>query len=173
MAGPGAPETGGDGPLRWSATAWEQAFGFDTLHTTVDRYGVLVGYSGSASSRRALSYAAGMARRSGSALVIVHVAKQNAVASFFGFEAPVVEQGRHDGTHSLVHRLAREEHLSGLSWTLVRRTGVIADELEKAGRKYRANAIIVGQSRGAGGGLFGSISHTLARRAQQPVIVVP
>ncbi|MFF3559347.1 universal stress protein [Streptomyces sp. NPDC002574] len=137
------------------------------------KYGVLVGYNGSARSKRALSYAAGMARRSGTALVVVHVSRQNAVAAFFGFEPPVVARNPYCGTQTLAQQLACEDHLSGLSWTLVRCSGVVADELEKAGRKYRANAIIVGRSRGAGGKLFRSISRTLMRRAHQPVIVVP
>ncbi|MFJ4844488.1 MULTISPECIES: universal stress protein [unclassified Streptomyces] len=173
MAGHDAPERDGDGPLPWSAGAWEQAFGCDSVHTTMDRYGVLVGYSGSVSSRRALSYAAGMARRAGTVLIVVHVTRQNALASFFGFEAPRVQRGGPDGMRTLARRLAREEHLADVPWTLVRRSGVIADELETAGRKYRARAIIVGQSRGPGSRLFGSISRTLAHRAQRPVIVVP
>ncbi|MDX3077639.1 universal stress protein [Streptomyces sp. NPDC088354] len=139
----------------------------------MDRYGVLVGYSGSARSKRALSYAAGMARRSGTALIVVHVARQSAVAAFFGFEPPAAGRNPYDGMRTLAEQLACEEHLSGLSWTLVRRSGVVADELEKAGRTYRANAIIVGRSRGAGGTLFRSISRTLMRRAHRPVIVVP
>ncbi|MFD3452042.1 universal stress protein [Streptomyces sp. NPDC058691] len=173
MAGHGSPEPFGDSPYSRSSTAGEPAFGFESVHTTVDKYGVLVGYSGSAPSRRALSYAAGMARRTGAALIIVHVARQNAVASFFGFEPPLVAPGRYGGTHALMSQLAHEAHLSGLHWILVRRSGVVADELERAGRRYRANVIIVGRSRGAGGRLFRSISHRLARRAQQPVIVVP
>ncbi|MEU4096798.1 universal stress protein [Streptomyces sp. NPDC026673] len=139
----------------------------------MDKYGVLVGYSGSAPSRRALSYAAGLARRSGAALIIVHVARQNPVASLLGYEPPGIAKGPHGGAHTLVRQLACDEHLSGLAWTLVRRSGVIAEELEKVGRRYKANAIIVGRTRGTRSGLIRSISDTLARRAQRPVIVVP
>ncbi|MBI0384956.1 universal stress protein, partial [Streptomyces albiflaviniger] len=40
------------------------------------QHGVVVGFDGSMSSERALAYAIGMARRSGSGLIIVHVANR-------------------------------------------------------------------------------------------------
>ncbi|MFI8182531.1 universal stress protein [Actinacidiphila glaucinigra] len=173
MAGHGVPGPLGDDPLPRSSTAGQPAPVTGGPHAAVDRYGVLVGYSGSATSRRALSYAAGMARRTGAALLIVHVAKENPVASLLGYEDAGGGRGPHGGTHTLLRHLAREDHLSGLPWTLIHRKGAVADELEKAGRKYRANAIIVGSGRAAGIRLFRSISDRLARSAQRPVIVVP
>ncbi|WP_431961818.1 universal stress protein [Actinacidiphila sp. bgisy160] len=174
MAGPGVPEPFGDDPLPRSSTAGEPVPLTGGGHATVDKYGVLVGYSGSATSRRALSYAAGMARRTGAALLIVHVAKENPVASLLGYdEAGGGSLPHARGKQALLRQLAREDHLSGLPWTLIHRKGAVADELEKAGRKYRANAIIVGRRRGAGLRLFRPISDRLARSAQRPVIVVP
>jgi len=174
MAGHGVPEPVGDDPLARSSTAGEPAPATGASRTSVDKYGVLVGYSGSAPSRRALSYAAGMARRTGAALLIVHVAKENPVASLLGYENPGGGCGPHaGGSHTLLGQLACEDHLSGLPWTLIHRRGAVAQELEKAGRKYRANAIIVGRRRGAGIRLFRPISDRLARSAQRPVIVVP
>ncbi|MYX38368.1 MULTISPECIES: universal stress protein [unclassified Streptomyces] len=173
MAGHGVPGPLGDDPLPRSSTAGRPAPVSGGHHAAVDRYGVLVGYSGSATSRRALSYAAGMARRTGATLLIVHVARENPVASLLGYESAGGGVGPRGGTHTLLRQLAGEDHLSGLPWTLIHRKGAVADELEKAGRKYRANAIIVGGGRGTGSRLFRSISDRLARRARRPVIVVP
>ncbi|MGW3692095.1 universal stress protein [Streptomyces sp. NPDC005125] len=135
----------------------------------MDRYGVLVGYTGSASSRRALSYAAGVARRSGAALLIVYVTTQNSLASLLGYDA--IRANGDD--HALLRQLASEDHLSGLPWMLIHRRGAVADELESVGRRYRANAIIVGRTRKAGTGFLRSISGRLTRDARRPVIVVP
>ncbi|MFF7214939.1 universal stress protein [Streptomyces sp. NPDC008238] len=174
MAGHRDPGPLGDDPLPRSSTAGEPVPVTRGVHANVDEYGVLVGYSGSATSRRALSYAAGMARRTGAALLIVHVARENPVASLLGYYDVAGGCGTHgDGRRALLRQLAREDHLSGLPWTLIHRRGAVADELEKAGRTYRANAIIVGSGRAAGLRLFRSISDRLARGAQRPVIVVP
>ncbi|MDX3235199.1 universal stress protein [Streptomyces sp. ME03-5709C] len=174
MAGPGVPGPLGDDPPPWSSTAGEPA-PLTGGPRVVDEYGVLVGYSGSTTSRRALSYAAGMARRTGVALLIVHVVRQNPVASLLGYEGgePAGGRGPHGGGHALLRQLAREDHLTGLPWTLIHRKGTVADELEKAGRRYRANAIIVGRRRGAGIRFLRPVADRLARRAQRPVIVVP
>ncbi|MDX3354793.1 universal stress protein [Streptomyces sp. ME01-24h] len=175
MAGPGVPGPFGDDPLPWSSTAGEPAF-LTGGPQAVDKYGVLVGYSGSTTSGRALSYAAGMARRTGVALLVVHVVRQNPVASLLGYEArggPAGGSGPHGGGHALLRQLACEDHLTGLPWALIHRKGTVADELEKAGRRYRANAIIVGRRRGAGIRFLRPVADRLARRAQRPVIVVP
>ncbi|MGG8409634.1 universal stress protein, partial [Streptomyces sp. 12297] len=50
------------------------------------RHGVVVGFDGSTSSERALAYAIGMARRSGSGLIIVHVANRLPTTVWAGCE---------------------------------------------------------------------------------------
>ncbi len=53
------------------------------------KHGVVVGFDGSTSSERALAYAIGMAHRSGSGLIIVHVANRLPTTVWAGCEPPV------------------------------------------------------------------------------------
>ncbi|MFC6061723.1 universal stress protein [Streptomyces sp. Ru73] len=137
------------------------------------QHGVVVGFDGSVSSERALAYAIGMARRSGSGLIIVHVANRLPTTVWAGCEPPVFVDVPDHRTEVLGLELACADHLSELSWILVERGGDICHELEEVGREYAADAIVVGSTHGIVGRIFGSVAGRLARRAQRPVIVVP
>ncbi|MER7398742.1 universal stress protein [Streptomyces sp. NPDC000151] len=137
------------------------------------QHGVVVGFDGSMSSERALAYAIGMARRSGSGLIIVHVANRLPTTVWAGCEPPVFVDVPDHRTEVLGLELACADHLSELSWILVERGGDICHELEEVGREYAADAIVVGSTHGIVGRIFGSVAGRLARRAQRPVIVVP
>ncbi|MBB1255610.1 universal stress protein [Streptomyces alkaliterrae] len=137
------------------------------------RHGVVVGFDGSVSSERALAYAIGMARRAGSALIIVHVANRLPTTVWAGCEPPVFVDVPDQRTEVLGLELACAEHLSEVPWILVERGGDICHELEEVGQEYEADAIVVGSSQGLVGRIFGSVAGRLARRAQRPVVVIP
>lgn len=137
------------------------------------RHGVVVGFDGSLSSERALAYAVGMARRSGSALIIVHVANRLPATVWAGCEPPVFVDVPDHRTEVLGLELACADYLTEVPWILVERGGDICHELEEVGREYEADAIVVGGTRGFVGRIFGSVAGRLARRAQRPVVVIP
>lgn len=136
-------------------------------------HGVVVGFDGSLSSERALAYAIGMARRSGSGLVIVHVANRLPATVWAGCEPPVFVDIPDHRTEVLGLELACAEYLAEVPWILVERGGDICHELEEVGKEYAADAIVVGGTQGIIGKIFGSVAGRLARRAQRPVIVIP
>ncbi|MGW0751810.1 universal stress protein [Streptomyces sp. NPDC002587] len=137
------------------------------------RHGVVVGFDGSTSSERALAYAIGMARRSGSGLIIVHVANRLPTTVWAGCEPPVFVDVPDHRTEVLGLELACADYLSEVPWILVERGGDICHELEEVGREYSADAIVVGSTHGIVGRIFGSVAGRLAKRAQRPVVVVP
>jgi nucleotide-binding universal stress UspA family protein len=137
------------------------------------RHGVVVGFDGSTSSERALAYAIGMARRSGSGLIIVHVANRLPTTVWAGCEPPVFVDVPDHRTEVLGLELACAEYLTEVPWILVERGGDICHELEEVGREYSADAIVVGSTHGIVGRIFGSVAGRLARRAQRPVVVIP
>ncbi|MFD7100136.1 universal stress protein [Streptomyces xanthophaeus] len=137
------------------------------------RHGVVVGFDGSTSSERALAYAIGMARRSGSGLIIVHVANRLPTTVWAGCEPPVFVDVPDHRTEVLGLELACADYLSEVPWILVERGGDICHELEEVGREYSADAIVVGSTHGLVGRIFGSVAGRLAKRAQRPVVVIP
>lgn len=137
------------------------------------RHGVVVGFDGSTSSERALAYAIGMARRSGSGLIIVHVANRLPTTVWAGCEPPVFVDVPDHRTEVLGLELACADYLSEVPWILVERGGDICHELEEVGREYSADAIVVGSTHGIVGRIFGSVAGRLAKRAQRPVVVIP
>ena len=137
------------------------------------RHGVVVGFDGSTSSERALAYAIGMARRSGSGLIIVHVANRLPTTVWAGCEPPVFVDVPDHRTEVLGLELACADHLAEVPWVLVERGGDICHELEEVGQEYEADAIVVGSTHGLVGRLFGSVAGRLAKRARRPVVVIP
>ncbi|GAA3851956.1 universal stress protein [Streptomyces lannensis] len=137
------------------------------------KHGVVVGFDGSTSSERALAYAIGMAHRSGSGLIIVHVANRLPTTVWAGCEPPVFVDVPDHRTEVLGLELACAEHLAEVPWILVERGGDICHELEEVGREYEADAIVVGSTHGIVGRIFGSVAGRLAKRAKRPVVVIP
>ncbi|MEU6402217.1 universal stress protein [Streptomyces sp. NPDC046985] len=137
------------------------------------QHGVVVGFDGSTSSERALAYAIGMACRTRSGLIIVHVANRLPTTVWAGCEPPVFVDVPDHRTEVLGLELACAEYLSEVPWILVERGGDICHELEEVGKEYAADAIVVGSSHGIVGRLFGSVAGRLAKRARRPVVVIP
>ncbi|MFI0938984.1 MULTISPECIES: universal stress protein [unclassified Streptomyces] len=173
MAGHDFPEPADRRPLAESAAALPEQAPARHPCDPAFRHGVVVGFDGSVSSERALAYAVGMARRTASALIIVHVANRLPATVWAGCEPPVFVDVPDHRTEVLGLELACSDHLAEISWVLVERGGDICHELEEVGREYEADAIVVGGTHGLAGRIFGSVAGRLARRAQRPVVVIP
>jgi nucleotide-binding universal stress UspA family protein len=136
---------------------------------------VVVGLDGSNTSRDALAYAVGMARREGSELIIVQVGSPVSAAAAVGAVGGVgppsdVDRGIEAVATSMLEGL---DELLPARWRIVTRAGEPGVELERVATECQADAIVVGRSRNPGRHLLGSVAARLVRRANHPVIVVP
>ncbi|MEU5939320.1 universal stress protein [Micromonospora sp. NPDC047548] len=135
---------------------------------------VLVGVDGSRTSERAAWYASGLARRQGSALVVVFVSSPPGFTTLI----PGVDAGAMQRTHDeLVAELRRECRQGaqefGLPITFLCRRGDAYTELCEAADETRADLVVVGASEQAGHRLVGSVATRLVRTGRWPVVVVP
>jgi nucleotide-binding universal stress UspA family protein len=134
---------------------------------------VLAGVDGTVTSMRAVAYAAGLARRQRSELVVVFVAAPPGLASL----APGVSSQLWDALDELGAELRQEigsaaEEL-GVPLTFLGRRGDPYAELRKTADEVRADMVVVGASTQAGHRLVGSIAARLVRTGHWPVVVVP
>lgn len=136
----------------------------------------MVGVDGSEASGRALSYACGLAARSGTELVVVHVRRRPMPSAI-----PIVDQdpfGPADELEAAVRRLV-DEVVAGspVRWQFVARDGDPAEELHTAANGLRASMLVV-STRGSGVGARlhriaeGSVSSWLLRHEQTPLLIV-
>ncbi|SEL42359.1 universal stress protein [Nonomuraea pusilla] len=130
---------------------------------------LVVGFDGSAPSRNALAYAAGLARRDGAALLVVFVESLNSATLWFFAGAPVVPDAAADLTEDLRDELKG----AGVPWRFVSVRGDTARELEMLAERYMADAIVVGRSRSPWHALGGSVAVGLAKHARRTVLIVP
>jgi nucleotide-binding universal stress UspA family protein len=114
-----------------------------------ERHPVLAVYDGSARSKHALAYAAGLARRSDGWLVVVRVWRSGARQA--------------ERMRRLRAELAGID-LSGLDIEIVARIGVPARELIRATGERHADALVIGASRRL---------VRVVRRVACPAVVVP
>lgn len=126
------------------------------------RYPILTGYDGSTASRRALAYAAGMARRLDRWLVVVHVWRPIGSAV-----VPLAELMRW-----LRAELAGTD-LTGLDIEMIVRYGSPARELRAITAERKADAIVVGAPERFPHRFVGSVAAWLARHARCPAVIVP
>ena len=126
------------------------------------RHPVLAGYDGSSTSRRALAYAAGMARRLDRWLVVVHVWRGGGLA-----DVPLAERMRW-----LQAELAGAG-LTGLDTEMMVRSGGPARELRRITAERNADAIVVGAPERFWHRFAGSVPAWLARHGRCPAVVVP
>jgi nucleotide-binding universal stress UspA family protein len=123
---------------------------------------ILAGYDGSNSSRHALAYAAGMARRLDGWLVVVHVWRGDG----FVFVPPAERM-----------RWLRTEltgaDLTGLDIEIIVRYGRPARELRRVTVERGADAIVIGAPERFPHRFAGSVSAWLARHAECPAVIVP
>ncbi|XUL85322.1 universal stress protein [Streptomyces galilaeus] len=138
------------------------------------RHAIIVGYSQSPSGERALAYANGLASRAGRGLVVVHVTRRLPSPGWWEDGDPMALLDLpDDSSERLADALARTRQITQVPWIAVHAHGDVRHELEEIGRRYAANAIVVGASRSVTARLFGSVGSRLARQPHHPVIIIP
>ena len=132
---------------------------------------VVVGYDGSSASENAVAYAAGMARRGRSDLVVVEVNANRGRASrgmdFALLRNSFCAENRSTG---VVRDL--EVLLPG-RWWIEHCQGDPAVEIKRVCDELLCDAIVIGRSRRHLRDPLGSVGRWLIRHAIQPVTVVP
>jgi nucleotide-binding universal stress UspA family protein len=137
---------------------------------------LVVGVDGSETSLRAAAYAAGLARRQRTKLVIVYARKQPAALITFG-DASGIAVGNVLAAQDEVEAMLREALRNANVWQidahLVVRDGDPLTVLSEVAKEVRADAVIVGSSTSMGHRITGSLAVRLVRAARWPVTVVP
>ncbi len=136
---------------------------------------ILAGYDGSASSRHALAYAAGMARRLDGHLIVVHVTTTQ-IAAVGGYSlVPLAPGGvaKDDQLNWLCVELAEAADVTGLRVELLERDGDPARELAGIAAQKNADAIVIGAPEHLMHRFAGSVPAWLVRHACCPVVIVP
>jgi nucleotide-binding universal stress UspA family protein len=134
---------------------------------------VIVGYNGSASSRNAMAYAAGVSLRLGRPLLLLYVCSSGVYCE------PLTGQvvGAQRDTEALERWLLAElDQITGGAEIEVHvrtRRGSPARELAAAAADFSADALVIGAPRHFWRRIAGSVPGWLARHARCPVIVVP
>jgi nucleotide-binding universal stress UspA family protein len=135
---------------------------------------LLAAIDGSDTSMRAGAYAAGLARRQHSRLVVLYVRR---VSAFIGPGAAEAITGIAESNDALARELREtieaEAPRLGLDVVFVERSGNPYREIIKLAQELRVDALIIGASTQAGHRIVGSLATHLVRDAKWPIIVVP
>jgi len=135
---------------------------------------VLAGVDGSATSSRAGAYAAGLARRQRSRLVLVYVMAPSAWTGIAtGYLAVAQEQSYSaivGDMRRMIRTLAEE---AAIPITFVVRRGDAYTELRRAAVELHADLVVVGASESTGHRIVGSVANRLVKSGLWPVTVVP
>jgi nucleotide-binding universal stress UspA family protein len=135
---------------------------------------VLVGVDGSRTSLRAAAYAAGLARRQRSRLVVVYVAAPSALNVMAdSLIAQAIREGQDELADDLRRECQRGAEELAVPVTFLCRHGDPYAELRSAADELKADLVVVGSSERTGHRLVGSIANRLVRCGRWPVIVVP
>ena len=167
---PGLPVSPGRGAAQADPGGEPQA---DSGPVTDLAHPVVVGYDGSGSSRHALAYAAGMARRLGRPLLLAYITSPSIFCEPLSGQviAPVRDSNE---THRwLLAELDEVCDREGLDVRIVTRQGSPARELAAAADEFSADALVIGAPARVWHQVAGSVPGWLARHAHCPVIVVP
>ncbi|MGX7678925.1 universal stress protein [Jatrophihabitans sp. DSM 45814] len=133
---------------------------------------LLVAVDGSETSLRAAAYAAGLARRQGSKLVVLFVHTLGATG--ISPEATTAVRFSNNAVaEELRAAIAEQAPRLGVDVTLVEREGNPFAEIVRLAEERRVDAVIVGASTKAGHRLIGSLAVHLVKDARWPVTVVP
>ena len=134
---------------------------------------ILVGVDGSETSLRAAAYAAGLARRQGSHLIVLFVKTTSATSIAAPETTAAAQQSQSDIAADLQAEIDANAPRLGIDVELVVREGNPYTELLGLAEERRVDAIVVGASMQAGHKLVGSLASKLVRKATWPVTVVP
>jgi len=134
---------------------------------------VIAGYDGSASSRNALAYAAGVSRRLGRPLLVVYVCSSGVYCEPLTGQVvgvPRVAEARAKWRQAALDQVTGHAEVDVHVRT---RRGSPARELAAAAEEFSADALVIGAPKHIWHRVCGSVSGWLARHARCPVIVVP
>jgi nucleotide-binding universal stress UspA family protein len=134
---------------------------------------VIAGYDGSASSRNALAYAAGVSRRLGRPLLVVYVCSSGVYCEPLTGQVVGVPRDAEALERWLLAELDQVTGHAELEVHVRTRRGSPARELAAAAEEFSADALVIGAPRHFWHRVAGSVSGWLARHARCPVIVVP
>lgn len=134
---------------------------------------VVVGYDGSGSSRHALAYAAGMARRLGRPLLLAYITSPSIFCEPLSGQVIVPVRDSNETHRWLLAELDEVCDREGLDVRIVTRQGSPARELAAAADEFSADALVIGAPARVWHQVAGSVPGWLARHAHCPVIVVP
>jgi nucleotide-binding universal stress UspA family protein len=138
---------------------------------------IVVGVDGSETSLRAAAYAAGLARRQCTKLVIVYARKQPAALVSFGDQSGIavrnVLEAQDEVERTLREAMSTQAPVWQIDAHLVVRDGDPLTVLSEVAKEVRADALIVGASTSMGHRITGSLALRLVRAARWPVTVVP
>lgn len=134
---------------------------------------VIAGYNGSSSSRHALAYAAGMARRLGRPLLVVYVTSPGVYCEPMTGQVVGLLRDADSLERWLLTELDQAADASELEVHVRTRRGSPARELASIAAEFSADALVIGAPRHFWHHVIGSVPSWLARNARCPVIVVP
>jgi nucleotide-binding universal stress UspA family protein len=134
---------------------------------------VVIGYDGSPSSRNALAYAVGLARRLGRPLLVVYVVPFGVYCEPITGQVICTTRDRAELDSWLLAELKEACDTEGLEVSVMARRGNAAKELAAAADSSSADALVVGAPGHRLHHVAGSTPGWLARHARCPVIVVP
>lgn len=136
---------------------------------------IVVGFDGCQASRRALAYAADMARNAGQPLLVAYVTSMN-IGLDMGFSGANASGPFADSAGLLAWlrtELADCIDLSTVRAEITERAGDAAHQLAELAAEQHANAVVVGAPEHKAHHLAGSVPCWLARHAKCPVVIVP
>jgi nucleotide-binding universal stress UspA family protein len=134
---------------------------------------VVAGYDGSQSSRHALAYAAGMARRLGRPLLVAYICSPGVYCEPLTGQVIGASRDSEDMQRWLLDELDEVCDRAGLDVRVLTRRGNPARELAAAAKEFSADALVIGAPGHLWHHVAGSVPGWLARHACCPVIVVP
>ena len=134
---------------------------------------VVAGYDGSASSRNALAYAAGLSLRLGRPLLIVYVCSSGVYCEPLTGQVVGVPRDADALERWLLAELDQVTGSIEIDVHVRTRRGSPARELAATAEEFSADALVIGAPTHIWHRIAGSVSGWLARHARCPVIVVP
>jgi nucleotide-binding universal stress UspA family protein len=134
---------------------------------------IVVGFDGSPTSLRAGAYAAGLARREGARLVVVHVMAPPVLSMLAPDSSWPIEEALADATADLRRQVEAGSAHAGIPVEFLAVRGDPFSELTRIACEMRADAVVVGASTSAGHRIVGSLGGRLVRAGRWPVIIVP
>ena len=138
---------------------------------------LVVGVDGSPTSLRAAAYAAGLARRQRTRLVIVYARRHPPALISIADHAGLAAKEAMDAQDEVAAQLREALRVQAATWdidaTLVVRFGDPLSVLCEVAREVRADGVVVGSSASVGHRIAGSLAVRLVRSGRWPVTVVP